>query len=733
MKKMFKKFISFTLMFCMLFQTTGVYALTKDESVYVNLNENGEVQNTSVREHLKDYNGNTINDKTILNNIKNINGNEKINQDGEDLIWKTTGNDIYYQGTYNKDLPISLSVKYYLNGEQKNVNEMLGKKGNIKIVLTYDNKLYKNMNINGKSEKMYVPYVILTTTILNNNDNNNIKVTNGKVIDNGINSVVMGLSSPGLYESLKLNKLRNINKVEISYDTESFELNTIYSIATTNLFNDNSLDMFGEVNNLYKSIDLLQSNMNTIVDASKKLSDGTSQMDMGITELNNKIQQLTKKYQYYRNQDRNTLKEELIKIVESNINTITPALEEEITTEASKLIKDKKEELENAVITYTKENTKKVVEDEVDKIVLNLNINKVIERIINSDLYNLLKNDSEISELTSMLKKDINNELKSVVLNEFNKINDSLDNNMSEIQNNDINYIVENYGLTEDQAKDIVNKVQIDTLSQAKKNIRDINISERIINALNDRNYISNIVNEYINKLNNKLSESLNKDTTIIEYSKEIKSKIISAIKNDLESGDLYLNKDVKSYISQLVDRIIDNTAKDLSSEYTEKYTNIVVENVINKQFSEKNIDSKLRKLLDIYEEDINKKVTVLDDTIGTLSDSFNKLNSGSNQISNGMKALSDGLDKYNKEGINKINNLVNGDVKNIQKRLNVLTKLSNENIMIDDSTENTKRNSKMIFMIDSISKSNQNENKIKIKNDVRDNSFWSKVKGLFN
>ena len=107
--------------------------------------------------------------------------------------------------------------------------------------------------------------------------------------------------------------------------------------------------------------------MDTIVEASKKLSDGSNQLDAGITELNNKIQELTQKYKYYRNQDQNTLKEELIKIIEQNINTITPALEEEITAETSKIIKENKEELENAVITYTKKNTMSVIDEEVNK------------------------------------------------------------------------------------------------------------------------------------------------------------------------------------------------------------------------------------------------------------------------------------------------------------------------------------------------------------------------------
>ena len=274
MNKIFKKFIAYILLICELFQATGVYALTKEESVYVKLNEKGEVESTSVTEHLFNYNGNTINDKTILNNIKNINGNEKYSQKGNDLIWETNGNDIYYQGSYSKDLPVSLSVKYYLDGKEKNVNEMLGKKGNIKISLTYKNNAYKMMNINGQNEKIYVPYGIVTSTIISNTDNKNIKVTNGKIIDNGIGSVVMAVSLPGLYETLKVNDLKDLNNVEITYDTDSFELNSIYSVATTNLFDDINLNSLNAINDINSSIQVLH---------------------------DSNIRDLLEKYQYYRN------------------------------------------------------------------------------------------------------------------------------------------------------------------------------------------------------------------------------------------------------------------------------------------------------------------------------------------------------------------------------------------------------------------------------------------------
>lgn len=711
MKKIINKILLSVLVLCELFNTTTVYALTKDETVYAKLKENGEIDSVSISEHLYNYKGQNISDKSILTNIKNINGIETFKQNGNSVTWNSNGNDIHYQGSYDKKLPVELTVKYYLNNEEKDINDIIGKKGRVKILITYKNSLSRNMTINGKLEKIYVPYAIVTTTILNNNDSKNIKVTNGKVIDNGVSSVVMAISSPGLYDSLKLDDFKNINKVEISFDTDKFELNPIYSVATTSLFDDDNLNLFGEINNLYKSINLLQSNMNSIVDASKKLDNGSKQLNSGLTELNNKIQELTNKYKDLKNKDQNILKEEIIGIIEKNINKITPALEEEITNETSKLIKENKEELENAVITYTKQNTKIVVDEEVSKIVNKLDFNSIMGKVINSNVFNLLKNDDEIKLLTYSLKSSIEEELKGIIAKEFANIKNSISNSMSESEKQAyIISIATKYNVTPEQAAGIVNEVQNDTLNQIKKTISTTDITSKIISALNNKEFLSNLVNDYINKLNNKLSDILNKDTTVDELTRDIKTKLIGAIKKDLETNNSYLNTDVKSYIENLVNTIIDNTSSDLAKKYTEDYTNRVVKNVVSKEFNPENVDKKLRELLDIYDEDIKNKVTVIDDTINTLSNAILELNNGSKNLSDGMSSLSDGLDKYNKEGINKINKLVNGDVKTLQKRLDAIIKLSNANRMIDNVPNGADSNSKIIFMIDSVSEVEENK-----------------------
>ena len=731
MKKNIKKFAIYLLFITLLLLPNLVNATTKDESIYAKLNSDGSINNVTISEHIFGFNGKSISDKSNLGNIKSTNG-IKFDNDNGNLIWKSEGKDIYYQGNYNKDLPVGVSVKYYLNGVERNVKDIIGRKGNIKIVLKYNNSLSKNVNINGKKEKINIPYMVLTTTVLENSNNKNIKVTNGRIIDNGVTSIIIGLTSPGLYESMKIDELKKLNKIEISFDTDSFELGTIYSIATSNLFDESTLDYFDDMDKLYSDINTLQKSMDKIVDASKQLSSGSDKMNDGITLLNSKMQELVEKYKYYRNQDKDVLKEELIKIIEKNINEISPELQEEIINETSKIIKDNKEQIEKDIISFFKQNTKLVIQEEINKIISSLDIDKLVDEVIKENLNKLVKDDENVEKIINELKKYLNNDLKEIVRNEINSYFDSIDvNNDSDFINN----LSTKYGISYEQALSIANDVKDNTINKIKQNINISDIANNIANRVSNSDSVSEPIAAYVNLLNNKLQGYLADDNNFSNYSKQIKDKIISSLQSKFSNSDIFIDNDIKNYLDNLVNEIIDRTARDLGDKYTVEYANRVVRNVVEKQFSEENIDSKVREMLDKYDKDIDEKVNILDDTINTLSTSFEQLNDGSKQLSKGMNMLSNGLDKYNKEGIKKLNKIVNNDVRNIQSRLEAIIKLSNKYNIVDEIGNNTNGNSKIIFMIDSISKPTETsieDDKKNSKSKNKKKSLWSKIKGLF-
>ena len=699
MKKVLKKLLAYILIACELFQVTGVYALTKDESIYVRLEEDGKVNNAIASEHLYNFSDKKVLDKTNLFDIKNLNDNSKFSQNDNKLIWETSGSDIYYQGTYKKDLPISIEVKYYLNGKEQKVDNILGKKGNIKIVLNYKNNYKKKYNINGALEDIYVPYMIITTTILNNADNKNIKVTNGRVVDNGVSQVVIALSSPGIDESLNINDLKSMNKVEISYDTDNFELNPIYSVATTDAFEESNLNVFNEVNSLYNNINELQSNMDKIVNASKQLSDGSDAVNAGITELNNKVKTLVSKYNYYRNQDIEELKQELNQIVDENIDYIIASFKFEETI--SSVLKEYKKDIAKATI----KNTQIVVED----VVNNIDINQISAEVLQNELNNLLSNNNELDNMIKSLKESINNHLSTIITEELNSINDDISNSITK---QDIEAIANEYGVSNEQAEGIANA----TLGKVKEKVNSDSIINSVLTKINEDNYTNSLVKEYINNLNNKIKNSLNDKEFLKQYEEELKTKITEKIKEKLASNDSYNTEFVENYIDSVVDEIIDKTINELGSTYTKE----VVKKTINEQITKENIESKF-----------GDRLNNLDSAINNLSTGMEKLNNGSSLVANGNKELSKGLEQYNKLGINKISNIVNGKVKSIQKRLESIIDLSNEYGLLDEKNDDVSGKSKMIFMIDSKTKSD--EIKVESKKEESQKTLWDKIKGLFN
>ena len=276
-----KKISTILLASAIMTTTIPVNALTKNETVYSKLNADGSVKKTVVSEYLKNTDE-TINDVTNLKNILNLNGTEKYKLEGTNLVWDAKGKDIYYQGETEEQLPVSLEITYQLDGKDIKLDDLLGKKGNVTINLKYTNSDSHVVNVNGTNTKLYTPFVVTTGTIISNENNSNITVTNGKVISNGKNSFVVGVTSPGLYESLDAESLKNFDTVTINFDTTKFELSSIYSAVSSKLISNDDLKVFNKLDSIYSKVDTLSNSSKQLVEGSNKLYNGTLQLQAGL-------------------------------------------------------------------------------------------------------------------------------------------------------------------------------------------------------------------------------------------------------------------------------------------------------------------------------------------------------------------------------------------------------------------------------------------------------------------
>lgn len=173
--------------------------IQKDETVYVILDENGNPTEQIVSDWIKgSENLGEFSDKSSLTYVKNVKGNEEPIKNGDELNWNINSNELYYQGKSDKELPVTISIKYEFNGKEVNPNDVLGEKGKFKISVNIKNNESKTVLINGEERTLYLPLLTAAEFTLGNDNFTNVEVNSGKIINDGNNSLVTFVTIPGL-------------------------------------------------------------------------------------------------------------------------------------------------------------------------------------------------------------------------------------------------------------------------------------------------------------------------------------------------------------------------------------------------------------------------------------------------------------------------------------------------------------------------------------------------------
>lgn len=287
--------------------STDTQDVYKEETVYVNADATGNSDEVTVSDWLKNsgsVSGN-LTDESILKEIKNVKGDETFTENGDQLTWNTAGEDIYYQGTTDKELPVSVKLTYFLDGKEVKPDELKGKSGHLKIQVQYTNNEKKTVTVDGKEEEVYTPFVMMTGMILPNETFSNVTIDNGKVISDGSRNIVVGFGMPGLKDSLDLDEettkeaedkgVTIPENFEMEADVTDFTMSSTFTVALTDLLDD--MDNIIDVDSLKDSLNELEdaalelvSGSGTLADGASTLADGVSSYTAGVDELNAGIQ-----------------------------------------------------------------------------------------------------------------------------------------------------------------------------------------------------------------------------------------------------------------------------------------------------------------------------------------------------------------------------------------------------------------------------------------------------------
>ena len=269
--------------------------ISKDETVYVLTGADGSVKKIIVSDWLKNELGSaSVADKSDLSDIENVKGDESYTINGDNMtVWDAQGNDIYYQGNIQKELPVGLSVRYYLDGKSVSPDELKGKSGKVTIRFDYENRQYETVQINGVNQRIYVPFAMLTGMILDNDTFQNVQITNGKLVNDGDRTVVVGLAFPGLQENLNLSRddLSIPDSVEITADVTNFSLGMTVTLACNDLFSQlgdvdlTSLDSTSALDQLTGAMDQLLNGSSALYEGLSTLLDKSGELVSGVEEL----------------------------------------------------------------------------------------------------------------------------------------------------------------------------------------------------------------------------------------------------------------------------------------------------------------------------------------------------------------------------------------------------------------------------------------------------------------
>lgn len=271
-------------------------SVEKEETVYVNQEADGKISGITVSDWLKNVNGSgDISDVSNLTEIENVKGDEAFEQGSDGtLTWKADHADIYYQGKTDKELPVGVNISYKLDGKNVTPSEIAGKSGKMEMTIQYENTAVYEDKIKGVTTRMNTPFLMASAVILPIDNFSNVEISQGKMVSEGSNQILVAYGMPGLTESLDLSGdlKKEIEKklndtVTITADVTDFSMGSIYTVATSEEFSDIHLDDESDINDLENAI-------NDLVDATDKLISGSSDLSEGLNTLQKSFQSYSK-------------------------------------------------------------------------------------------------------------------------------------------------------------------------------------------------------------------------------------------------------------------------------------------------------------------------------------------------------------------------------------------------------------------------------------------------------
>lgn len=277
---------------------TSNSSVEKDETVYAFLNSDGSLKKATVSEWLHSEGGfDQIEDESILSDITNIKGDEVPEVNGNKLIWNSTNEDIYYQGSTNKELPLSMKVSYYFDGNKVNPEDILGKSGALEVRIKIINNEEKTKVIKGRTKYISSLFPVAVITDLKTDIFKDIEANDATIINESKNQILTFATVSGASQMLAESDIDTLNDISdklkdefvIKANVTDFEMPSILMAASSMTDVDHE-DMNSD------KLNKLTDGVNSLKDATAEILDGTVKLHDANIELNDKMGEFQSSY-----------------------------------------------------------------------------------------------------------------------------------------------------------------------------------------------------------------------------------------------------------------------------------------------------------------------------------------------------------------------------------------------------------------------------------------------------
>ena len=638
-----KKMISGLLLFTITsYMTIPVFAASKSETVYSNLDSNGKAYKTIVSTQLTNEDkSDEITDISNLLNIENTNGDETFKKEGNQIVWDSNGNNIYYKGESDKQLPVECKITYELNGEEISAEELKGKSGNVKIKINYTNNEKHIVSINGKQVTMYTPFIIVAGTKIDNAKNKNIQITNGKIVDNGESTLAVGIAMPGMQENIGISKSKiDIpEEIEISMETEDFEMGNIIAVVAVKGIDE---DLTSDLNSMYSQINELANASNEILAGANQLKEGTSELVSGVDQLKDGTGAA------YAGSKQ--IKDEVEESTKNLKNDNTPAIDSK-TLEAIKA-----QAMQSATLS----------DEQKAGIAAQA---KAAATLSDEQKAGIAAQAKTGAKLTDAQKAGIAAQAKAAAkLTDAQKAEIAAQAKLTDEQKAKITAQAKaGAEFTETQKTEIIEQAQkkyTETLTEAEKQLI-LTVAQNTAYQTATTTALA-VAESTAEATALKVAQSVAESTaeaTALKVAQSVAESTAEATAQTVAQSTATQTAETtaltvaQSTATQTAGATATQTATQVGNQAKQKFTNQVVSQM-----------STLGTALD----ELTNGLANIDNGVSALSVGTNKLDSGALQLANGVKT-------FNEQGISKINNLVNGDLRNIASRVEKMNELANE------------------------------------------------------